>query len=40
MQEKVETSKGTGPTSKENPEYKKIHTKISNLRQRDSINYR
>jgi len=26
-------SKASGPTSKDNPEYKRIHTKISNLRQ-------
>jgi retron-type reverse transcriptase len=26
-------SKSSGETSKENPEYKKIHTKISSLRQ-------
>lgn len=40
MQHKVEESKQSGPTSKDNPEYKKIHTKISNLRQRDSLSYR
>ena len=38
--EKVEKSKETGKTSKENPEYKKIHTRISNLRQYFSPNYR
>jgi retron-type reverse transcriptase len=29
----VKESNNSGLTSKENPEYKKIHTKISNLRQ-------
>jgi hypothetical protein len=29
----IKESKDSGDTSKANPEYKKIHTKISNLRQ-------
>lgn len=29
----IKESNNSGPTSKDNPEYKKIHTKISNLRQ-------
>ena len=33
MQTKVEKSKKSGPTSKDHPEYKKVHTKISNMRQ-------
>lgn len=33
MQIKVEKSKKSGPTSIENPKYKKVHTKISNMRQ-------
>jgi group II intron reverse transcriptase/maturase len=33
MQIKVERSKKSGPTSIDNPEYKRVHTKISNMRQ-------
>ena len=33
MQIKVEKSKKSGPTSIDHPEYKKVHTKISNMRQ-------
>jgi len=33
MQIKVEKSKKSGPTSRDHPEYKKVHTKISNMRQ-------
>lgn len=33
MEKKVTESKGSGEVSIENPEYKEIHTKISNLRQ-------
>jgi len=33
MNKKVEDSKLSGPTSVDNPEYKRIHSKISNLRQ-------
>nr|YP_009485446.1 cox1I1a maturase [Halamphora coffeaeformis]AVR57510.1 cox1I1a maturase [Halamphora coffeaeformis] len=40
MQMKVETSKKSGPTSKDHPDYKKVHTKISNLRQYFSPTYR
>jgi len=40
MQIKVEKSKKSGPTSKDNPEYKKVHTKISNMRQYFSPTYR
>jgi len=40
MINKVNESKLSGPTSKPNPEYKKIHSKISNLRQYFSPNYR
>jgi hypothetical protein len=29
----IKESKDSGPTSKDNPEYKKIHSKISHLRQ-------
>lgn len=36
----VEPCKASGKTSKPNPEYKKIHTRISNLRQYFSENYR
>ena len=40
MQIKVEKSKKSGPTSIDNPEYKKVHTKISNIRQYFSPTYR
>lgn len=40
LQTKVEKSKESGSTSKDNPEYKKIHTKISNMRQYLSPTYR
>jgi len=40
MEEKVEESKESGKTSSPNPEYKKLHTKISNLRQYFSPTYR
>lgn len=40
MEQIVEESKKTGPTSIDNPEYKKIHTKISNDRQIFSKTYR
>jgi len=40
MQIKVEKSKKSGPTSIYNPEYKKVHTKISNMRQYFSPTYR
>jgi len=40
MQIKVEKSKKSGSTSKDNPEYKKVHTKISNMRQYFSSTYR
>lgn len=40
MEKKVEQSKETGKTSVPNPEYKKIHTKISNLRQYFLPSYR
>ena len=40
MQAKIEISKKSGPTSKDNPEYKKIHTKTSNMRQYFSSTYR
>ena len=33
MNDLINESKDSGPTSKVNPEYKKLHTKISNLRQ-------
>lgn len=33
MEKKMKESKNSGPVSMENPEYKEIHTKISNLRQ-------
>lgn len=33
MQIQIEMSKKSGPTSKDNPKYKKVHTKISNMRQ-------
>lgn len=40
MEKKIQKSKNSGPTGIPNPEYKKIHTKISNLRQYFSANYR
>jgi len=40
MQTKIEESKKSGPTSIENPYYKKVHTKISNMRQYFSPTYR
>ena len=40
MQIKAEKSKKSGPTSIDNPEYKKVHTKISNMRQYFSPTYR
>lgn len=40
MQIKIEISKKSGPTSKDNPKYKKVHTKISNMRQYFSPTYR
>lgn len=40
MQIKIEESKKSGPTSIKNPHYKKVHTKISNMRQYFSPNYR
>jgi hypothetical protein len=40
MQIKVEKSKKSGSTSKDNPEYKKVHSKISNMRQYFSPTYR
>jgi group II intron reverse transcriptase/maturase len=40
MQNKIEISKKSGPTSKDNPKYKKVHTKISNMRQYFSPIYR
>lgn len=40
MENKIHCVKNSGPTSIENPEYKKIHTKISNLRQYFFINYK
>lgn len=40
MQTKVEKSRKSGPTSIDNPEYKKVHTKISNMRQYFSPTYR
>jgi hypothetical protein len=40
MERIIEESRNTGKTSKDNPEYKRIHTKISNLRQYFSPNYR
>lgn len=40
MQKKVEESKLSGKTSTPYPEYKKVHTRISNLRQYFSPNYR
>jgi len=40
MQIKVEKSKKSGPTSIDNHEYKKVHTKISNMRQYFSPTYR
>jgi group II intron reverse transcriptase/maturase len=40
MQTKIEEPKKSGPTSIENPHYKKVHTKISNMRQYFSPNYR
>lgn len=40
MENKIQWAKNSGPTSIENPEYKNIHTKISNLRQYLSPNYR
>lgn len=36
----IEPNKAMGKSSKPNPEYKKIHTRISNLRQYFSPNYR
>lgn len=40
MQIKVEKSKKSGATSRDNPKYKKVHTKISNMRQYYSPTYR
>jgi hypothetical protein len=40
IERKVIESKRTGDTSKENPEYKKVHTRISNLRQYFLPSYR
>jgi len=40
MQTKIEESKKSGPTSIDNPHYKKVHTKISNMRQYFSPTYR
>lgn len=40
MQAMVEESKTSGNTSYDNPEYKRLHTKISNMRQYFSPNYR
>jgi len=40
MEELVNESKKSGNTSSDNSEYKKIHTKISNMRQIFSKNYR
>jgi uncharacterized protein YdcH (DUF465 family) len=40
MNKKVEDSKLSGPTSVDNPEYKRIHSKNSNMRQVFSSNYR
>lgn len=39
-EEYIKPSRDSGKTSKPNPEYKKIHTRISNLRQYFSYNYR
>jgi group II intron reverse transcriptase/maturase len=40
MQAKVEKSRKSGPTSLDHPEYRKVHTKISNMRQYFSPTYR
>jgi retron-type reverse transcriptase len=40
MHEKAESSKISGKTTEPNPEYKRIHTKISNLRQAFNSNLR
>lgn len=40
MQKKVDISKDSGPSSRDNETYKALHTRISNLRQYFSPNYR
>lgn len=40
MEQKMKESNDSGPVSLENPKYKEIHTKISNLRQMFLPNYR
>lgn len=40
MENKVKESKESGKTSTPHPEYKKLHTKISNMRQYHGSNYR
>lgn len=40
MEGKVTESKNSGKTTTPNPEYKKIHTKISNMRQYFSPSYK
>lgn len=40
MEKEITLAKNSGPTLEENPEWKKLHTKISNMKQVLSLNYR